>query len=533
MDKKILIGLLMGALIIAGIVIFKALQTEQEIRPPVELTITELTVTPEKVPLNEEMKITFTVINETDEEITRDIELMILKVMPEPDLVEEYPVEEAEVVDTYTFEAVTLVPGASKPFIHSWIAYPLGDFTVTVGDQSIDFQVLDMPTLIEAEGILTESIQNTLELDSFTTTSNSAFKIKDGEIVLYKFAMEDAQMSVTDLFDFVEQDSKGIFRYSVLMNFSAIADFIERVKTPEELGNLRAMLKDMFGIDMDILVIMRELEEANVSATIEMKTIDFDSYIKIVEVEGLREIVRDVVGIPAADIVMGYIEPHLGVWYKMPVDPEIDPEIKEEEEAVVIFENMKELIVDVFDVFYVRKVLPNTEVNTEVNGIPTYNFVLGLDLDELKNVVITSVSLLVEEIEMDIEEQERIIAEIEKYWPKVVEVVEAAMEIDAETYICQESRFIIKDTITVNINLHELVLTLDSIIREEIGEMAPEDEAMFARIKEVVKDISIVMTMDMEFSDHNAVPEILPPEEYEVIEPEPPFDPNYIYPLRI
>ena len=364
------------------------------------------------------------------------------------------------------------------------------------------------PTLDEANIILAESIQNTLGLNSFTTTGDGALKIKDGETVLFNVALEDMQISTINPFDFAEQDLSGVFTYSILMNFSAIADFIERVKTPEELGNLRAMLKDMFGIDMDILVIMRELEEANVSATIEMKTIDFDSYIKIVEVEGLREIVRDVVGIPAAEIVMGHISPHLGVWYKMPADPRM------REETIAIFKDIEGLMLAFFDIYYVKEVLPNTEINE----IPVYNFVLGVDLDGIKDVVISAILLFAEKEGIDIKEKERTIAHIEEYWPKVVKIVEAAMGIDAKIYICQETRFIMRDTITINVNLYEFILALDPIMQAEIEEITPEQEAEFKRMKETVEGISILIIMDMKYRDHNAVLEILPPAEYEVYE---------------
>ncbi|MCL0073875.1 hypothetical protein M1O50_03210, partial [Dehalococcoidia bacterium] len=240
--------------------------------------------------------------------------------------------------------------------------------------------------------------------------------------------------------------------------------------------------------------------------TMEMKSIDFDTYMKIVEITGLREIVAQVGGVFLAEMVMGEIEPHLGVWYKTPADPVMV------EEMTVMFEKIAGLISDIFDVYYVREVLPNTEVN----GVPVYNFVLGLDLDKMRNVVISVVPLFTEEAEIDREEKERIIAEINENWPEIVEVIEA-MEIDSRAYICQETRFTIKETMTANIDLHELVVILDPIMREG-AEMTPEEIAEFNRMKEAVKKISLVTTMNVVYSDHNAVPAILPPAEYEVIE---------------
>ncbi|MCL0064107.1 hypothetical protein M1N83_02775 [Dehalococcoidia bacterium] len=356
-----------------------------------------------------------------------------------------------------------------------------------VGVGIVAFMILqpepEKPTIEQATAILAESIQNTLGLNSVTATSNWLLKIKDGETILFKVAIEDMQTSIINPFDFVDQDLSGVFTYNVRMNFEAMVYFVERVATPEEL-------RDM----IDILTTMRGLGEANISATMEMKSIDFDTYIKIVEIAGLREIVAQVggvFGVFLAEMVMGEIEPHLGVWYKTPADPVMV------EEMTVMFEKIAGLISDIFDVYYVREVLPNTEVN----GVPVYNFVLGLDLDKMRNVVISVVPLFTEENEN---------------WPEIVEVIEA-MEIDSRAYICQETRFTIKETMTANIDLHELVVILDPIMREG-AEMTPEEIAEFNRMKEAVKKISLVTTMNVVYSDHNAVPAILPPAEYEVIE---------------
>ncbi|MCL0076226.1 hypothetical protein M1O17_05145 [Dehalococcoidia bacterium] len=368
-----------------------------------------------------------------------------------------------------------------------------------VGVGIVAFMILqpepEKPTIEQATAILAESIQNTLGLNSFTSTGDGVLEIRDGETLLFKVAIEDGQTSIINPFDFVDQDLSGVFTYNVRMNFEAMVYFVERVATPEEL-------RDM----IDILTTMRGLGEANISATMEMKSIDFDTYMKIVEITGLREIVAQVGGVFLAEMVMGEIEPHLGVWYKTPADPVMV------EEMTVMFEKIAGLISDIFDVYYVREVLPNTEVN----GVQVYNFILGLDLDKMRNVVISVVPLFAEAAEIDREEKERIIAEINENWPEIVEVIKV-MEIDSRAYICQETRFTIKETMTANIDLHELVVILDPIMREG-AEMTPEEIAEFNRMKEAVKKISLVTTMNVVYSDHNAVPAILPPAEYEVIE---------------
>jgi hypothetical protein len=61
----------------------------------------------------------------------------------------------------------------------------------------------------------------------------------------------------------------------------------------------------------------------------------------------------------------------------------------------------------------------------------------------------------------------------------------------------------------------------ESIMPEAEPPVTPEEEAEFARMKEAIKNMSIVGTMNVVYSDHNAVAPILPPTEYEVIEPKP------------
>jgi thioredoxin-related protein len=362
----------------------------------------------------------------------------------------------------------------------------------------------EQPTLEQANVILAESIQNTLDLNSFTVTGDGVLEIRDGETILLKAALEDVKASIINPFDFANQDSSSVLTYSILMNFEAIADFIEDVATPEELEGFKTA-GEMFQIDF--LATMRELEEANILVTMETRSIGPDSYMKLVEVAGLKKVVTQIGGVFLADMLMGEIDPYLGVWHKMPADPTM------EEERTVISEETGDLILAILNVSYVKEVLPNTEVN----GTPVYSFVSGVHSDELRDAVIPFILPLIEKAEISTEDKEMMMAGMNEAWPKIVETVKT-VETDSRTYICQKTRFIVKETIAVNLDLHELMVTLETIMQERETEATPEEEAEFARVKEVVRNINITATTNLVFSDHNAVPAIMPPAEYEVIE---------------
>jgi len=370
----------------------------------------------------------------------------------------------------------------------------------------IIMQPAEQPTIEEANVIFDETREKTLALNSFIATTDGAFKIKDGEAILFGVELKDMRSSVINPFNFTEQDSSSVFTYNILINFDAITDFIEKTKTPKELEKLRAG-GEMMG--MDILAMMRVLGESNISVTMEMKSIDFDSYLKIVEIKGLREIVTDVAGVFAAEMVMGGVEENLGVWQKIPADSVVT------EEMTTMLRKIEGLIPAMFDVFSVKEVLPNTEVNET----PVYNFILDLDLDKMKNVVISVVPLLVEfaEEEVTTEKEKEMIAAINENWQEIVKVSEA-MKIDSRVYICQETRFILQETGSVNMNLHELVVVLDSITREPGIEKTPEEAIEFAEMKEIIKNISIIGTINLVYSEHNTASPILAPTEYESVE---------------
>ena len=367
-------------------------------------------------------------------------------------------------------------------------------FLIIVGVIGVKIIRPEKPALEEAKLILAESMQNMLALTSYTMTGGGNIQYKDGEVVILGITV-DGQSSIINPFDFINQDSGSAFTLNIAINFAAITNLIEAKTPPEELEGL----KNLGGMGIDLLEIFRLIDETNISTTVETKSIDFDTYVKIAEIKGLKEVITQVGGAFVADMIMTKIEPFIGVWHKTPADPAIA------EETTAMFE--KGLIPAAFDVYYVKEVLSNTEVN----GTPVYNFVLGMDLDKIKNVVISFVPLFVEEAEMDIEEKERIIVGINKKWPEIKKVIEA-MEMDFRTYICQRTRHTIKETGTVNIDLYEVMTVIAPIMRTK---MTPEELVEFNEMKETIKNINFVATVGVVYSDHNAVPAIMPPEEYE------------------
>jgi hypothetical protein len=369
---------------------------------------------------------------------------------------------------------------------------------------------LEKPTLEEANVILTENTQNTLELTSFVMVSDMGFYVKDGEVVFLKTTVEDAKSSIINPFDFANQDSSMIINYSVTINFESIIDSIKARMTPEELEKLREPVPTM-GIDLlGLMKVVRAVGKANILVTKEMKSIDFDSYTKIVRVEGLREIITKVGGKFLAEMVMGGIAPHLGVWRK----GEASPAMKEEMKAM--FEPIEKIIPSFFNTRYVREVLPNREVN----GITVYNFALGMNFNEVKDIAVYSIPLMARitarKAEMETEEIEEIKIRIIEAWPNIVRILEA-IEMDYIIYICRETRFTIKERIAGNINLSELMMVFKEMAPEE--EMTPEKKAKFERIVEATKNINIGMTWSTRYNEHNRVPAILSPVGYEVIEP--------------
>ncbi len=369
------------------------------------------------------------------------------------------------------------------------------------------------PTMEEANVILAENLQNTLGLDSFRSVGDASFQIKDGETVVFGVTMEDMQVLMINPFNFTDQDSSMVITYDVVINFKAVADLIEAGTPPKDLEELKGM-GELMGIDL--LAKLRMIGEANISVVMEMKSINFDSYIKIVEVVGLREILMQVGGIFAAEMVMVGIEPYLGVWRKTPADPAMIEEMTE------TFEVIEKLTQSFLGIIYVREVLPNTRFN----GIPVYNFATGINIGEAKDVVISFVALIAEKDEMGllIEDVKAIEAGIVENWPKVKAVFEV-IELDSRTYICQETRFTIRETGAVNINLVNLIATIDQIMREVEVEATPEEIADLERVKEALRGIRIVVTIDYVYSSHNIVPAIVPPAEYEIITPPERFRP--------
>ncbi len=376
----------------------------------------------------------------------------------------------------------------------------------------------ERPTIEQAEEILTESIQKTLALTSLRATGEGSFKVKDGETILVEIGLEDFQSSVVNLFDFAEQDSKMAGTINVMMNFEVLAGFIETTVPSEDLEGLEQMM-----MGMDLIEVVRGLGEANISIAGEMKSIDFDSYTKIAEITGLRELITEFMGPFIAGMVMGEIEAELGIWQKTPADPEMREMMVEKFEGIeALMENFMKVL---YDVYYVKEVLPNAEIN----GVAVYNFVVGTDLDKLKKALPGLIEKIAVEMDEDIDRAE--IAEMEEAiaekWPIIKRVVET-IEKDYRIYICQETRFTIKEIGIVSVDLSNLMVLVYEIVREQEVEMTTEEKAEFEKIKEVLKNISIVVTSEFKYSDHNVLFVITPPEEYEVVEP---FMPPMIEPI--
>jgi len=374
----------------------------------------------------------------------------------------------------------------------------------------------EKPTIEEANAILAESNQKTLALNSFTTMGDINFQIKDKETVLLRVTSEDMRISAINPFNFANQDSSMTTRYNVMINFQAIIDRVKGGMTPEELEGLKEPIPMMGISSYKLMTTMRALGEANISVAMEMKTIDFNSYTKIVEVAGLREIITQVGGMFLAEMIMGGMEPYLGIWRKTPADPIAI------EKMTGMFEKIERLIPTFNDAVYVKEVLPNTRVN----GMAVYNFVLGINSGKLKDVVISIIPLISERDEMEllIEDKEKMKTTIIEAWPKVVQIIEA-MNIDSTTYIDQRTRFRIRDTGAININLYDFVTLMRQIALEQEVEVTPEEIAEFERLKNIVRNMNIVMTANFTYNEHNAVPAIVPPAEYEVVEPEPMMPP--------
>jgi hypothetical protein len=185
---------------------------------------------------------------------------------------------------------------------------------------------------------------------------------------------------------------------------------------------------------------------------------------------------------------------------------------------ITIFEPIERIIPSLFDAYYVKKVLPNTKIN----GIPTYNFATGIDSDKVIDIIISFVEFFAEMEELAQEEVGEIQTAIKENRTIIKGVIDEIIKgMDFRTYICQETRFTIKDIGTANIDLSELMMILKEIVPEE--EMTPEEIVEFERAIEAVKNINIIATWNFRYKDHNAVPAIVPPAEYEELEPVFPF----------
>lgn len=387
-------------------------------------------------------------------------------------------------------------------------------FAITAGVFAFKALQPAKPTIEEANVILEESLHNTLGLSSFTTTGGGFLEIKDNKTPVLKMSLENMQASVTEPFDFAKQDLDGIFTYNIFIDFNAMAGFVEKISTPEELENIKAM-GEMFGID--ILSKIKMIGKADISVAMEMKTINLESYTKIAEISGVREVVTQVGGIFLADMVMSGIEEQLGVWTKTPFDPDSAEEIEMMSGVV------QKLLPDLFGVYYVKKVLPNTEIN----GKPVYNIAYGVDLDKVRNVLIKAVGLFDEIAQKQasksitqkeaLEFEEELVLAINKNWPKITKIIQA-MEINSTGYICKKKHLSIKETATISADLSEIIAIINSVLVGAKTNVSPEEKARLVRIKNATKNMSIAGEVEMVYSEHNEVPTIVPPTEYKTIE---------------
>jgi hypothetical protein len=413
----------------------------------------------------------------------------------------------------------------------------------------------------EKDIILRESLSKTLELNSVTIEGDAVAQIKAGEKIVFKLGIRDVKTSIINPFDPANQDLSMIATYNARVNLEPavdiIVDIIKEIMPPEKL-----MLQEAIGL-MDYLEIIREVGQINISATMAMKSIGLDSYMKIVEIEGLREILTQFVGPFMAERIMREIEPLLGVWKKTP-GPD-DPVAREE--MAKMPEKIREVLSSLFEIYYVREVLPDTEID----GVAVYNFALGINLAKARDVIISFIEAIPEEgmIPAEIAEKERTIAIIKENWPLIKKIVDEAMKINLEIYICQETHFTIKDSGSINIDLHKVIEILkpmllekteeekatleeervdlekkiaelrreiglkdDIIIREALKreltflewdldslnvqiEFLEKKPQIFERIKETIENMSV--EWNFRYSQHNAVPPIVPPAEYELI----------------
>jgi len=367
------------------------------------------------------------------------------------------------------------------------------------------------PTLEKANEILIQANQNTLNLTSYTIMGDIEFQIKNKETIFFRVTGEDIKFSSINSFDFANQDSSMAIKYNVMMNFQAIVESIKNGITPEELEELKEPIP-MLGINLyDLLTTMRALGESNISVTIETKTIDFNNYTKIVEITGLRELLNQVGGIFLANMIMNEIDPYIGVWHKTPADPEA------QKETMINLKKIEQLIPSLFDIVYVKEVLPNTKID----DVPVYNFATGIDLNNLKDVFISLISIIAERDDMGIikEELETSKTKIIEAWPEVVQVIET-INMEFKTYISRNN-LIIRDIVKIDMNLYDLLTTFNKIALEQ-GEIMPSEEMIrFKKIKEASRDTNISIRTNFNYSEHNAVPVIMPPTKYEIIEPRP------------
>lgn len=344
------------------------------------------------------------------------------------------------------------------------------------------------PTKIElANIILDNSLKKMLKLDSFIIVSDGYFKIKNKGITLFEVT-SNTDSSVVNPFDFISQNSNNIFEYDIIINFERLVDLIKETKTSEELRDRRVLM---------VMTEIGDIGKADISTRAKMKKVDFNTYLKITEIDGLRNIVRDAVGLLVAEIVMTKIESYLNIWHKIPVDP------KEIEEKKAELKDLEYLTLQMFNIFYVKEILPSREIN----GVLVYNFIKGVDLDKMRNIFI---DFAIKRAGANQEEKDKIIREINQGWSEIEKIIKD-MEIVLVARICKKSYLIIEKELSANIDLYKLAVLLELISQKIETEVTPDEEAEFKKLKQVAENFSVAGIINFRYNKHNAVFKILSP----------------------
>lgn len=365
-------------------------------------------------------------------------------------------------------------------------------------------QQKDKISVKEANIILMESYDNTLKLNSFTSQTHGDLRIVQGENTLVKFELKDAKMSKINPFNFMKAESNSVFTFNIKVNLKEVANFIEKANKEKTAEQKKAT--------QEALSLMRSLLEVNISTTLAMKSINNDTYIKIIEINGLKEILNQVAGIVMSNMIMTEIDDRTNKWFKYPAPAEID--IKTVNEINNLIKDG--LLPIIFNAYNVVEVLPSKEINNNL----AYKFKTEIDLNRisgpLSSLIVEFAQKQEEGIITDTEISELSLV-LDKAWPIIKDIYDIS-KITSIVYIDKTERIALKEEVSFKINLGEILEVIEKKHSYLITELTPKEKKEFENIKNLIKDVYIISHMHAKYSEHNAVQEILPPKEYQEVD---------------